>query len=45
MGAQTGFVHHASQYSCPYLIADGGWMYVNQGYWYKDTSLVVRCIQ
>ena len=77
VGAQTGFVHHASQYrdaqtlwpklrdparvlittisinsppisslcSCPYLIADVGWMYVNQGYWYKDNTLVVRCIQ
>ena len=37
--------HLDTTYSCPYLIADAGWMYVNQGYWYKDDTLVVRCIQ
>ncbi len=44
LGASTGYVHNGSQYACPYLIADG-WMYVNAGYWYKDATLVVRCIQ
>ena len=43
MGGGAGFVHNAGQYACPYLI-QAGWMYVNNGYWYNDNSLVVRCI-
>ena len=44
LGSPTGYIHNGNQYACPYLIPDG-WMYVNGGYWYKDASLVVRCIQ
>ena len=39
----TGYIHNGGQYACPYLIPDG-WMYVNNGYWYADATLVVRCI-
>eukprot|EP00094_Tigriopus_californicus_P011768 TCALIF_11368-PA protein Name:"Protein of unknown function" AED:0.54 eAED:0.54 QI:206/0/0.5/1/1/1/2/0/80 len=39
VGAKIGFIHNNSQYACPYLIPEG-WMYVNNGYWYKDLSLV-----
>ncbi len=45
LGSGTGYIHNASQYQCPYLIMNPEWMYVNSGYWYKDATLVVRCIQ
>ena len=44
LGGGTGYIHNGAQYQCPYLIPKG-WMYVNNGYWYTDETLVVRCIQ
>ena len=43
LGNLTGYVHNGNHYQCPYLILNG-WMYVNSGYWYKDDTLIVRCI-
>lgn len=43
IGSPTGFIHNADQALCPYTIPTG-WMYVDNGYWYNDVLLVVRCI-
>ena len=43
IGSPQGFIHNSNAYLCPYLVASG-WMFVNNGYWYDDTTLVVRCV-
>ena len=43
LGNPTGYVHNGERNPCPYFISRG-WMYVQNGQWIPDNSLVVRCI-
>ena len=42
IGSPTGFIHNGNQYQCPYMIPNG-WMYVKNGHWFIDETLIVRC--
>ena len=44
IGGPTGYIHNQDQSSiCPYLIVNIHWMYVYNGNWNYDPTLVVRC--
>ena len=43
LGSPTGYIYNASHSECPYMIVSG-WMFVLNGNWVRDDTLVVRCI-